>query len=332
MAFLRLSAVGPLLLSLGLIGGSWEASANTFAFGTATFRSDLSVDTSFGDSLEQSWSEFHMSTAASANFRGQASADIFSPIPIGDAAADVQLVWDVPYTLTRNVAVAGGMATFPLQTVNFTITFSGAVAVSEFPEELGGGFEGAQIFDHDAVNSPFSVTSLGGLFSTMTFLGDSRAESDGATTVSSSDSDSYDTSVNFPPPAMTAGEVNAAVPVDYREWADFEFPFALDYSQPQVVVQSFTDTLRVSYRLRAESTTPGFFDVTAGEAMACAGLLSTLSFFDLNDTTNCGSGLTIAGAVGQFDTQSMLIPEPSTLLLSLLGLGGLAAFQRRRRS
>jgi hypothetical protein len=315
-----MAVVRPALVGLSLLSclASWSdpAQANTFSFGSTVWRSDLSVDTSSGEAEDQSTTQFSIATAFSANFRAQASADIDS---FEEAEADVLYVWDVPYTITRNVSVTAccpGIheATFPLQEVVFGITFSGAVGVDEF-----GGDEAAQIFDG------ITVESVGGLFADVVFNGASRANSDGATLVSGSDAEGYLTTVDFSGPG--AGEVVFAVPTDYRSWQDSLPPYGVanGYNAPNVIVQSFTDTLRVSYRVRAQSL--GDFS-TGGEAIACAGLQSELDPFDL--APNCGNGLTISGAVGVFDSEVVPIPEPGTLLLLGAGLGGLSILQRRR--
>jgi hypothetical protein len=319
MAFVRPALVGRALLTC-LISwtGAAPAAANTFAFGASVWRSDLSVsDLTTENPGDQSSTQSHFSTAFGANFRAQASADLLNVFG-DDAWADVLYVWEVPYTITRNVSVSTccpgiQQATVPLQQVVFGITFSGAVAVDEF-----GGDEAAQIFDG------ISVESLGGLFADVVFNGVSRANSDGATPVSASDADGYLTTVDFSGPG--AGEVSFSVPSDYRSWQDSAAPFALDYTDPNVVVQSFTDTLRVSFRVRAHSLAGSAS--TGGEALACAGLQSPLDSFDL--APNCGSGLTINGAVGIFDSAIVPIPEPGTLLLLGAGVGGLSVLRGRR--
>lgn len=297
------------------------AQAGTFAFGPITHRADLTVDLSSGDAEDQASSQFAWSTASTANLRAQASADILG---LESAVADVSYVWDVPYTITRNVEISAccpgaAVVTVPVQVVYFTLAFSGAAAIDEF-----GGHEEAQIFDG------ISVSSLGGLFSDVSFLGGSRSNSDGSTAIFGSDVAYYATTTDFS--GAGAGEISATIPTDYRSWQDLEAPHAVDYGVAQTLTQSFMDTLRVSFRLRAESRPSGSVSTTAGEAMACAGLQSTLDSFDTQP--NCGSGLTLQGAVGDFDfeTFTVTVPEPGTLALVLSGASLLALLRRERRA
>jgi hypothetical protein len=313
----RLGFIVATFVVAGLASGS--AVASTFGFGASVWRSDLSTVSLSGDAEDRSASQFSFAFASNANFRAQASADVLLN---ETAVADALYVWDVPYTVTRNVSIsgccpAGAQAVFPLQTVAFTITFSGAVGVDD-----GSGLEMAEIFDG------ISVMSTGGLFTATSFDGDSRTDLDGVTSVSDGTLTGYDTTVNFT--GAGVGEITFTVPTDYQSWVDFLVPQALDYSVAQNLVQSYTDTLRVSMRLRAESSSPDIF-TPASEALACAGLQSTLGSFDL--VPNCGSGLSIAGAVGIFDYESILVavPEPTTALLVVTGLAAAAAQRRRRR-
>jgi hypothetical protein len=306
-----------LLASLTLLAAS--AHATTFSFGAAVFRPDLSVDASSGDSDDQASSQYSLATASVANFRAQASADT---LVSDDAIADVSFVWDVPYTVTRNVTLSGCCtgafeATFPLQVVYFGINFSGAAAVSQF-----GGDEVAEIV------SGISVLSLGSWIAPVSLAGGSRSNSDGSTPVTGLAAADFLTAVDHAGPA--ASEVAFAPPADYRAWQDDLAPYALDYGTEQTVVQSFTDTLRVSFRLRAVSRPSGTISTTAGEAMACAGLQSTLDNFSL--LPNCGSGLSIFGAVADFaeETVVVAVPEPGTLVLAALGAAGIGTGRRRR--
>ena len=88
----------------------------------------------------------------------------------------------------------------------------------------------------------------------------------------------------------------------------------------------------MTFRLRAESRPSGSVSTTGGEALACAGQVSPLGGFDLDNAANCGSGFTIAASVSQTGTTSALIPEPATLVLVGSGIAGLVAFGAHRKS
>ena len=310
-----------LALSLALLLIPWStARASTFSFGPAVLRSDLSVNVSTGDPEDQNSTQYALSTAAIANFRAQASADALT----SPAIADVQYVWDLPYTVTRNVSISAccpgaAEATVPIQGVYLGITFSGAVGVDEF-----GGDEAAEIF------AGISVVSLGARLSAVSLAGGARSNSDGVTPVTGSGVTGFLTTVNFQD-GLDAGEVSVLLPSDYRAWQDQLPPAAIDYSLPQTLVQSFTDTLRVSFRVRAVSRPSGSVSTTAGESIACAGLQSGLDDFDL--VPNCGSGLTLSGAVGEFGAETLLVsvPEPGTLALCATALGAIGFWRRRAR-
>lgn len=300
----------------GVVFTAAPALATTFSFGTSALNVGLSVDGSTGQPADVGTTQSTFSTATTANFRAEASADS----AVLGAEADVVYVWDVPYTITRIVTVSPGAgvaeATFPTQLVAFDITFSGAVGIDDdfFSDESATIFDG------------ISVISLGSLFTPVTFVGGSRVDDvDGQGTTLLAPDDQltgYGTTVNFED-GLGAGEVSFAVPTDYRAWVDLNSPFALDYSQPQAVGQSFTDTLRISMHLNAVSSAGG------GEALACAGLQSGLGNFAL--VPNCGDGLTIFGQIAEVGSETVLIPEPGTAVLFSLGVAILAAGRGRPR-
>jgi hypothetical protein len=308
------------LAAAGLLQTS-PALANTFAFGATSLFSSVTNE-SVGGGSDQATSQSSSSTSSTANFRAQASADTAT----SDARRDQTYTWRVPYTITRTVGLvptppAPAQLVVPIQTVNFSISFSGAVGVSEF-----GGYEGAQIFNG------ISVTSLGGLFSAVTYNGAERNNSDGTTAINGGPTArSYGTSVNFSGAALGEISLAAQIPTDMRVWQDFSSPFAADYSNGSSSwVQSFTDTLEVSFRVRAVSRTSGSISTTAGEAIACAGLNSNLGAFSFSP--NCGSGLTVTGSVAASPPTTLVnVPEPTTLVLLGGALTALALAGSRRR-
>lgn len=316
---------GLAVFAVAALLGAPLAQANTFAFGATSLFSSVTNE-SVGGGADQSTTQGHSATATTANFRAQASADTAT----SDARRDQTYTWRVPYTITRTVELDaccgngdngnGADLLVPIQNVSFSITFSGAVAVDEF-----GGFEGAQIFDG------ISVSSLGGLFSSVSFTGAERNNLNGTTTVNRGPTGrNYGTTVNFSGPSAGEISVAAQIPTNYRVWEDFVAPYAVDYANDgQTWVQSFTDTLQVSFRVRAVSRTSGSISTSAGEAIACAGLQSPLGAFAL--TPNCGTGLTVTGGISQTGTTVVPVPEPTTLVLLGGALAGLVAFGSRAR-
>jgi hypothetical protein len=268
---------------------------------------------------------------ASANIRGQASAD-HGLTTNATAIADITVSYDIPYTVTRTLTIndvppGPAIASVPIQTIQFDITFSGSADKDN--SQVGGGLGQATVFTA-------SFQSLGGLFGTTNYTGASVTGGGGLARnpfTRTTPDPSYVTSANFSGAAV--GEISFVfqIPTDYRMWTDDLSPFALDYvNGPQQVTQSFTDTLRVTFRLRAESRPSGSVSTTGGEALACAGQTSPLGGFDLDNAANCGSGLTINASSTVSSTANVQIaPEPS--MIGLLGLGalGLAWMGRRRR-
>jgi hypothetical protein len=270
---------------------------------------------------------------ASANVRGQASAD-HGLTTNATAIADMTVTYDIPYTVTRTISVndvppGPALASVPIQTISLDITFSGSAAKDN--SQLGGGLGQATVFTA-------SVQSLTSKFTTTNYTGAAQTGGGGlaATNFTRTSPDpSYATSANFSGPAL--GEISFLfeIPTDYRMWTDELTPQALDYvNGPHNVTQSFTDTLRVSFRLRAESRPSGSVSTTGGEALACAGQTSPLGGFDLdnNAAVNCGSGMTLNALTSVTGTQNVQIaPEPATLGLMGLAMLGLAWVGYRSR-
>jgi hypothetical protein len=263
---------------------------------------------------------------ASANVRAQASAD-HGITTNPTASADITVTYDFPYTVTRTFSVSDtppwpAVAAVPIQSLSFDITFSGSAAKDN--SQIGGGLGQATVFTG-------SLQSLTGKFTTTNYTGAAQTGGGGlaATNFTRTTPDpSYATTPNFSGAAV--GEISFVfqVPTDYRMWTDDVGPLALDYANgPQVVTQSFTDTLRVTFRLRAESRPSGSISTTGGEALACAGQTSPLGAFDLDNqaAVNCGSGFTINALSTVTGTENVEIaPEPAALGLLGLAMLGLA--------
>ncbi|HKJ24872.1 MAG TPA: PEP-CTERM sorting domain-containing protein, partial [Myxococcota bacterium] len=124
------------------------------------------------------------------------------------------------------------------------------------------------------------------------------------------------------------GEINAyaGVPTDFRLWSDSVAPYANGGAFPvgSFITQTYSDVIRVSFRLRAESRPSGSVSTTGGEALACAGQTSPLGGFNLDDGGgNCGSGFSLTASLLQTGTYNFMVPEPATAALlggSVLGL------------
>jgi len=324
----------PLALGALLLGGT--AQANTISFGamnsggTSCSQSGNSGDRSC--SHTGSVNNGALDNVASANVRGQASAD-HGITTNPTAIADITIVYDIPYTVTRTVSWSGGgpgviNLSVPTQQITFNVNWSGEVAKDN--SQVGGGLGQARAFDA-------SFQSLGGLFSTTNYAGASQTGGGGLarTTVNRTTPDpSFNAGVNFSGAAV--GEISFAfeIPTDYRAWTDLLPPTAFDYTVPGSVTQTFTDTLRVSFRLRAESRPSGSISTTGGEAIACFGQTSSLGSFALDNGGNCGSGFDINATTTVTGTallaNLLAVPEPSTLVLLGAALAGLATFGRRR--
>ncbi len=232
--------------------------------------------------------------------------------------------YDIPYTVTRTVSVSGNDGTFPIQTITFNVNWSGEV--SKDNSQTTGGLGNAVAFNA-------SFQSLGGLFLSTSYTGASQLGGGGLarTVVNRTVPDpTYGTSVNFSGPAVGEITLIGQIPTDYRAWSDMLAP------QPTTAgnyTQSFTDTLRVTFRLRTESRPSGSVSTTGGEALACFGQTSPLGSFALDNAANCGTGFDITGTttVGS-NSVVQIVPEPSTILLVGGAIAGLAFAGMRKRS
>jgi hypothetical protein len=334
---MRLALLG-LSVSLLLLGSS--AQANTINFGTPTFTGSCSVA---GNAADRSCTNTASVTngandaTASANFRGQASAD-HGVTTNPTAIADITVSYTVPITITRTVSVQriptmngpDVLLTIPNQQITLDLSFTGQV--SKDNSQATGGLGQAVSFNTSVSSARFGAVNLATAASQLGGGGLAR------------------TNLNATSPDITgnlgrnasgpgAGEISFAfqIPADYRDWDDFNAPWAIQYDQIPAFgsvnfTQTITDTLTISFRLRAESRPSGSVSVTGGEAIACAGQNSPLGGFDLDDAGNCGSGLTVNASVTQTGTTSEAVPEPGTLGLIGLGLAAVAALGSRRRS
>ncbi|HEY8494783.1 MAG TPA: PEP-CTERM sorting domain-containing protein [Myxococcota bacterium] len=326
---------------LAVVGGSlWmaaSAQANTIVFGSAIDNSSCSLSGNSGDrscSYSISVNDGALDETASLQIVGQASAD-HGITTNPTAIADLTVSYTIPYTVTRTVTVVPGaepganaVLSIPIQLIRLTLNYSGSVAKDN--SQVGGGlgqalataatFTSASLPDA-TIGGTRQVTGGGGLEripwdATIPFIGTTLGRNAGG---------------------PGAGEISFVfeIPTSYQDWEDFDEPFAIDYSVGGTFTQTFTDALTISFRLRAESRPSGSVSTTGGEAIACAGQKSPLDGFDLDDGTNCGSGLTITATVTQTGVtieDVSGVPEPGTLLLMGLGIAGLFAASGRRVS
>lgn len=324
-----------LALALGVTLLAGTAHANTINFGS--WNSSLTTCSLAGNAADRSCTHSGSVTngandaIASAAVNGQASAD-HGITTNPTAIADMTVRYQIPYTVTRTWTTTTGPSpqlVIPTQTITLNLNLSGEV--SKDNSQVGGGLGQALL---DA-----GMTISTGRFGSVTFGSDVSQVGGGGLARSP---------FNFTIPDIagsagrtfdgSAGEISlvAQIPTNYRDWTDIFFPNLYPTynwnSTAYSGTQSFTDTLTVTFRLRAESRNSGSVSTTGGEALACAGQTSPLGAFDLDNAASCGSGFTIGASVTQTGTTSALVPEPTTLLLVGSGIAGLVAFGARRKS
>jgi hypothetical protein len=321
--------------ALGLLLLAGTAQANTISFGTPV---NLSSCSTAGNAADRSCTNSAsvnngaLDTTASAAIVGQSSAD-HGLTTNATAIADMTVSYQIPYTVTRTWTSTTGpvpQLVIPTQQITLNLNLSGEV--SKDNSQVGGGL-GQALLDVSSFN--VSTTRFG----SVTF-GVDRSQTGGGGLARTQFNDTVPDISGTAGRTFdgSAGEIVAVIniPTNYRDFVDLDgsvFPAPNGWnSTPHSGTQSFTDTLTVSFRLRAESRPSGSVSTTGGEALACAGQVSPLGGFDLDNAANCGSGFTIAATVTQTGTTSALVPEPGTLVLIGSGIAGLVAFGARRRA
>lgn len=319
-----------LSLALGVLLVGSTAQANTIVFGS--WNSAGTSCTAAGNAADRSCTHGGtvnngaLDNTASAAVTAEASAD-HGITTNPTAIADITVVYSIPYTVSRTVTVTPGpVATLSIPTQQITLNLNLSGEVSKDNSQATGGL-GQALLD-----AGFAITTT--RFGNVNFGSDVSQTGGGGLARSP---------FNFTVPDITgtagrnfdgaAGEISLPIqiPTDYRDWDDFVAPYAHNYDNPGSFTQSFTDTLTITFRLRAESRPSGSVSTTGGEALACAGRVSPLGGFDLDNAANCGSGFTVGATVTQTGTTVEAVPEPTTLLMFGLGIAGIAAAGSARR-
>ena len=321
-------------LGLALLAFSTTARANTINFGTP-------VDVSTGGVVSGNAADISATRAVSINngandatanaaVVGQVSADQ-GPTTNPTAVADMTISYQIPYTVTRTwTSTTGAIPQLVIPTQQITLNLNYGGEVSKDNSQVAGGLGQALASAASVTSLRFGAVSLGVQRTQTGGGGLARTPfNDTVPDISGSAGRTFDGS---------AGEIVAVIniPTNYRDFTDLDgsvFPFPTGWnSTVHSGTQSFTDTLTISFRLRAESRASGSISTTGGEALACAGQTSPLGGFVLDNAATCDGGLTIAASVTQTGTTSALVPEPGTLMLIGSGLAGLVAFGARRNS
>lgn len=324
-----------LALALGVTLLAGTAQANTINFGSWTNSSVCSESGNGADrscSSTASVSNGANDNTAYANIRAQASADQ-GPTTNPTAIADITVSYSIPYTVTRTWnTTTGPTPQLVIPTQQITLNFNLSGEVSKDNSQVGGGLGQAllDVTTGNVTSARFGAVSFGSDISQTGGGGLARSPFNVATPdITGTAGRTFDGS---------AGEISLVVqiPTNYRDWTDIFAPNLYPTynwnSTPYSGTQSFTDTLTVSFRLRAESRASGSVSTTGGEALACAGQTSPLGSFDLDNSAACGNGFEVTATVTQTGTTSALVPEPTTLVLIGSGLAGLVAFGARRKS
>lgn len=329
----------PSVRALALIGmmicAASAAHGNTITFGTPVYTgscttSGVSVDNSCTHSA--TLNNGSLDHLAQANIRAQASAETrLAGDPTSEA--DITVSYTIPYTLTRELTWVdipdfkggGWEVVVPLQQLRFSFFYGGAAAY----DASGGGSGSADAFEA----SLLGVSGLGGI-SVLSSKSASVAGSSGSAIQPFSGPSTVSVS-NESVLGKSVGEISikTEIPTNYRSWEDLVAPFVNpDIGAPLTITQSLTGSITASFQLRAQSKPKGGGSPTPGaEAIACAGLTSTLRSFALDDGLDCGTGLIVNARVDQSGSTSFLVaPEPTASLLLLTGLLPLAARGRRR--
>ncbi len=319
-----------------LVMATSAAQANTINFGSPTDNTTCSLAGSVGDrscTHAATVSNGANDATASLAIVGQASADQSVTLVDPDAIVDMTVSYTVPYTVTRDWYTTVGpnpQLVIPNQTITLNLNFGGEV--SKDNSQATGGLGQASLIGGATVSSArFGSVVLGGTINQTGGGGLARTPFNYAvpdiTGLAGRNFDDFtgegDDELSF----------NFQIPLDYQDFEDNLAPNLMPflYTTPYSGTQSFTDTLTITFRLRAESRPSGSVSATGGEALACAGQTSPLGSFDLNTGASCDSGLTVAASVVQTGTTSELVPEPGTLMLIGSGLAGLVAFGAGRR-
>lgn len=321
------------------IGAS--AHANTIAFGSAVNNTNCSQSGNSGDrscSSSISVNNGPLDATASLQVVGQASAD-HGITTNPTAIADITVSYTIPYTVTRTVTVIPGagpgdtaLLSIPTQQITLNLNYSGNVAKDN--SQVGGGLGQALASAATVVSAAFPDATLG---TTRQLTGGGGF----AQTPWNDTTPDISGTLGRNAAGAGVGEISFVfeIPTSYRDWEDFDEPFAIDYSVGGTFTQTFTDTLTITFRLRAESRPSGSISTTGGEAIACAGQKSPLDGFDIDNSLDCRSGLQITATVSEtgttvepVSTLPIPTPEPGTLLLMGLGIAGLLAASSRRVS